>query len=293
MPPSTASSPADVRFPADHSLSYSFSFSFSHPLRRTNSQHIENENDSLVNIILFELTEIGRPLPRSDPRAAHLLDVLRRREGDTFDAGLVDGPRGKGTLVAIGTEALTLSFVWGAPPPPLDPITLIVGLPRPQTARKILQEATALGVAAMHFVTTEKSEASYAHSTLWRTDEWRRHLIAGAEQAFDTRLPEVTWSRSLAEVVAALPPTTTRLALDHYEAASPLSECHLITDNTAGASPPNVVLAFGPERGWSDRDRAFVRANGFTLTHLGTRVLRTETAVVAAVALVKARLGLF
>jgi RsmE family RNA methyltransferase len=222
-----------------------------------------------------------------------LLDVLHRREGDTFDTGLIDGPRGKGTVVAIGAEALTLSFAWGTLPPPLDPITLIVGLPRPQTARKILQEATALGVTAMHFVATEKSEASYARSTLWSAGEWRRHLIAGAEQAFDTRLPQVTWSRSLAEVVAAQPPATNRLALDHYEAASPLSGCHLVDDNGKGATPPDAVLAFGPERGWSDRDRALLRANAFSLVHLGSRVLRTETAVVAAVALVKARLGLF
>jgi 16S rRNA (uracil1498-N3)-methyltransferase len=242
-----------------------------------------------LNIIIFDLAETERPLPRSDPRAVHVLDVLRRREGDIFDAGLVDGPRGKGTVVAIGAETLTLSFAWGTPPPPLDPITLIVGLPRPQTARKILQEATALGVAAMHFVATEKSEASYAHSTLWSSGEWRRHLIAGAEQAFDTRLPQITWSRSLAEVVAAMPPIATRLALDHYEAASPLSGCHLIDDNQTGAATANAVLAFGPERGWSARDRALLRANGFALVHLGTRVLRTETAVVAAVALVKAR----
>ena len=59
------------------------------------------------------------------------------------------------------------------------------------------------------------------------------------------------------------------------------------------APPPDAVLAFGPERGWSDRDRAMLRANDFALVHLGTRVLRTETAVVAAIALVKARLGLF
>ena len=246
-----------------------------------------------MNLILFEPAEAERPLPRNDPRAAHLLNVLHRREDDTFDAGLIDGPRGKGTVVAIGAEALALTFAWGDLPPPLDPITIIIGLPRPQTARKILQEATALGVAAMHFVATEKSESSYAHSTLWSSGEWRRHLIAGAEQAFDTRLPQVTWSRSLPEVLSALPPTATRLALDHYEAATPLSECHLLDDKETRATPLNAVLAFGPERGWSARDRALLRANGFSLVHLGSRVLRTETAVVAAVALVKARLGLF
>jgi RsmE family RNA methyltransferase len=244
-----------------------------------------------VNLILFEADEIGRPLARSDPRAGHLLRVLRRREGDTFDAGLINGPRGKGTLTAIGPDALTLAFAWDTAPPPLDPITLIIGLPRPQTARDVLRDATSLGVAAMHFVTTDKGEPGYGRSTLWAGNEWRRHLISGAEQAFATRLPEVTHGRSLLEIIGGLPDRAIRAALDHYEASEALARCRL-PDDTAGASRPELVLAFGPERGWSNAERAALRGSGFVLAHLGSRVLRTETAVVAAVALVKARLGL-
>src|SRR5882757_6396441 len=88
-----------------------------------------------VNIILFRSPEVELPLPRQDPRARHILAVLRRRPGDTFDAGLVNGPRGKGTLVAVEAERLVLSFAWGESPPPLNPLTLLLGLPRPQTAR--------------------------------------------------------------------------------------------------------------------------------------------------------------
>src|SRR5687768_11257964 len=101
-----------------------------------------------MNLILFEPHELAQPLPRSDRRATHLLDVLRRREGDTFDAGVIDGPRGKGTLVRIDDKALALSFAWGPAPSPAAAIALIVGLPRPQTARDILREATTLGVDA-------------------------------------------------------------------------------------------------------------------------------------------------
>jgi RsmE family RNA methyltransferase len=241
-----------------------------------------------VNLVLFEPAEIDRPLPSTDPRAVHLLQVLRRREGDSFDAGIVNGPRGTGTLTAITADALTLSFVWGRDAPPLDPITLIVGLPRPQTARDILRDGTSLGVAAMHFVRTDKGEASYAHSTLWTGGEWRRQLIAGAEQAFDTRLPEVTWGRPLLEVVGFLPERAGRVALDHYEAGDALAKCPL----PAEPLPAAVALAFGPERGWSNAERAALRGAGFALAHLGHRVLRTETAVTAAVALVKARLGM-
>jgi RsmE family RNA methyltransferase len=135
----------------------------------------------------------------------------------------------------------------------------------------------------MHFVATERGEASYARSKLWTTDEWRRHLVAGAAQAFSTRLPRVTAGEQLREAIAALPPEGTWLALDNYEGAGRLSE--------AGVSAP-VVLALGPERGWSPKERELLRAGGFELAHLGERVLRVETACVAAVTVVKARLGL-
>jgi len=237
-----------------------------------------------VNIILFSPPEVQLPLSCSDPRANHLLKILHRRPGDTFDAGLINGSRGKGTLVAIGEHALTLTFSWGEPPPPLSPIHLLIGLTRPQTARDLLREMTSLGVAALHFVRTERGEASYASSTLWRTDEWRTHIIHGAAQAFCTRLPEVTHGRSLAEAAAALPADTHRFALDNYEASAALATCPL-------NSRPPVALALGAERGWSAAERAWLRNHQFTLVHLGARVLRTETAAIAAVALLKGRLG--
>lgn len=238
-----------------------------------------------MNLILFQPDEARLPLPRRDPRAIHVLEVLRRNVGDTFDAGLLNGPRGKATLTALTTDALTLAFAWGDAPPPLDPITLIVGLPRPQTARDILRDATSLGVAALHFVATEKGEASYAQSTLWTSGEWRRLLIAGAEQAFDTRIPEVTHGRALGEAIAQLPPAATRLALDNYEATLPLGDWPLASDQP-------IALALGAERGWSPGERELLRARCFGLAHLGPRVLRTETAVVAALAIVRTRLGL-
>jgi len=242
-----------------------------------------------VNLILFHPEETAVPLSRSDQRAAHVLEVLRRGIGDTFDVGLVDGPRGKATLIDIGRDTLTFSFRWGLPPPPLDPITLVVGLPRPQTARKILQDATALGISALHFVLTDRTEPSYAQSTLWSSGEWRRHLVSGAEQAFCTRLPQVTWNHVLADALATMANTSGRVALDNYEGVMPLLSYSVSGYNPS--APPDVTLAVGGERGWSDAERHALRQQGFTMAHLGDRVLRTETAVVAALAILKAKLG--
>ena len=238
-----------------------------------------------MNLILFESKDSTLELPRTDSRAVHLLDILRRKVGDEFDAGVINGPRGKGTLKDIGADALSLAFAWDAVPPPLDPITLLIGLPRPQTARDVLRDATALGVSALHFVVTEKGERNYAQSTLWSSGEWRRHLIDGAQQAFDTRVPVVTHGRALADVASSLSKNSTRLALDNYEATESLGACRLANDKP-------VVIAIGGERGWGAADRTVLRDGGFKLVHLGARVLRTETAVTAAVVLVRSKLGL-
>ncbi len=230
-----------------------------------------------MNLILFEPAEIGHSLARSDPRAEHLLKVLSRKEGDLFDAGVVNGKRGKGTIRSIGPAFITFDFEGTADPSPEESLHLLLALARPQTARKILGAATSLGVASLRFFPSEKGEPGYATSTLWTGGEWRRHLLEGAAQAFDTRIPDVLHFGSLAEAADSTCGLAPRIALDNYEAARRFGD----GDRSA------AVLAFGPERGWSAQERTLLRSRGFELAHLGSRVLRTETAVVAAVAIAK------
>jgi RsmE family RNA methyltransferase len=234
-----------------------------------------------MNLILFAPHETAGPLPLDDRRARHVLEVLRRKAGERFDVGLIDGPRGKATVEAIDSAALHLSFAWGDEPPALEPVTLIVGLPRPQTARKVLEELTAMGVQAMHFVVTARGDPGYGQSRLWSSGEWRRHIIAGAEQAFSTRLPVVTWGCSLREAIEGIEASGTHLALDNYESPKALG--------AVDVKAP-VVIAVGPERGWQASERALLREAGFRSVHMGERVLRVETACVAAVAVVVAKL---
>jgi len=238
----------------------------------------------LVNIILFSPAEVQLPLPRRDPRARHIVEVLHRKPGEAFDVGLINGPRGKATLQAVTAEDLALTYAWGAPPPPLPPLRVIVGLPRPQTARDLLREGASLGVGAMDFVITERAESGYARSTLWTSGEWEKLVVAGAAQAFCTRIPLVKHGHSLTETLAALPAGGSRIALDNYEAPLALPDLEL-TERTT------VTLALGAERGWSAAERALLLRHGFLSAHLGPRVLRTETACIAAVTLLKAKLG--
>jgi 16S rRNA (uracil1498-N3)-methyltransferase len=236
-----------------------------------------------MNIVLFDHPEISRPLPRDDPRAEHILGVLRRAPGESLDVGLINGPRGKAVVESVSDTELVLSFTWDEISPEAELITLIVGLCRPQSSRRVLREAATLGVARMFFVPTDRGEASYADSRLWSTGEYERHVRAGVEQAFATGLPTVHIGMSLPEAIAAAAGPV-RIALDNYESSAPLHRVAM------PAGEP-VVLAVGSERGWSGAERENLRDAGFLLAGLGRRVLRTETAVVAALSVIKVAIG--
>lgn len=239
-----------------------------------------------MNLILFRDDELANPLPRSDPRYAHITGVLRCRSGDSFDAGLVNGPRGKAILHTVTATEIGLTFTPKEDPPPLFPLTLVVGLARPQTCRDILRETTSLGVAGLCFVATDKGERAYGRSRIWQKENYRRYLIAGAEQAFTTRVPWVSLFASLEDCLdflsqdAGQASGADKLALDNYEATLPLSSC--------APRAPSCILAIGAERGWSAGERVRLTVNGFTLAGLGGRILRTETACIAGITLVLA-----
>lgn len=230
-----------------------------------------------MNLILLceKVTHLN--IAYDDSRAKHVRTILKLGIGQTFDVGVVNGSRGKARIISDGPDGMKWDIEWGKNPPLPYPITLIIGLPRPQTARKILQESTSLGVNAIWFFQSDKGEASYKHSRLWITGEWLRHLHLGAEQAFTTHLPEVRHYDSLKECIINLSVNSDRIALDNYEADLPLGS-HKIHH-------PASAIAIGSERGWSAMERDQLRFAEFNFYHLGQRVLRAETACVAAISI--------
>ncbi len=242
-----------------------------------------------MNLILFETANEATRLAPADPRTRHIREVLRMQRGDQLFVGVVNGPRGKATIAEDGAAGLRLEIVWEKSIETPRAIWVLAGLPRPQTARDMLREAATFGVAALHFFPAEKGEPSYAGSTLWKSDEWKQRLREGAAQAFATYVPEVKRHASLVDamhdILAQTPKPSVTLALDNYEAGAPLSQL-------APTQGP-VVLALGAERGWSAQERLVLRETGFKLAHLGPRVLRTETALVAGLSVLLARRGEF
>jgi RsmE family RNA methyltransferase len=164
------------------------------------------------------------------------------------------------------------------------PITLLIGLPRPHTAKRILFEAASLGVSGIHFFEAQRSQPSYAQSSLWQTDEWRDRIRLGTEQAFGTHLPQVAMHADLQSAITTLHGAGVHIALDNYEAKGALGA---VLPESAGSA----VIALGPERGWSPEERDVFCKNGWKLAHMGAHVLRAETACVAAVSATASQLG--
>lgn len=227
-----------------------------------------------MNILLLDSADSREFLPHDDPRAAHLLNVVRLKQGQEFCLGVINGPSGKALITHICSKGIHFQASLVHPPALLPPIHLLVGLPRPQTARKILQEATAFGVESFLFFNSSRGDPGYASSSLWKSDEWERHIRLGVEQSFSTCLPRLSLHPTLQAAIDELPMTKSRIALDVYEAVAPLSGRDIIH------SP--VVLAIGSERGWSPSERTTLRESHFSLRELGSRVLRTETACIAS-----------
>ncbi|MEZ0469380.1 16S rRNA (uracil(1498)-N(3))-methyltransferase [Luteimonas salinilitoris] len=229
----------------------------------------------------------GMRVALSDAAAAHLLRVLRLREGDACVLFNGDGHDYDCRIAAAGKrggEAEVLAVRTVDNESPLR-IVLLQGIARGEKMDWILQKATELGVAGFVPVGSERSEVKLdAARAEKRLAHWNSVVVAACEQSGRARVPGVAAAQPLAAALPALPQGGPRLLLDPFA-----------TQTVASLPVPQqdapVVIAVGPEGGWSARDRETLHASGFAGIRLGPRVLRTETAGIAAIASLQSRFG--
>ncbi|HET7838581.1 MAG TPA: RsmE family RNA methyltransferase [Rectinemataceae bacterium] len=251
-----------------------------------------------MNILILERDEIGARLPRGDRRWRHVREVLRKGRGERIAAGIADGELGSATVLELDDGGMVLGFEPEREGEALAPLTLILGFPRPIQAARILRDLTSLGVARIELTGTQLGEKSYTQSDFFSKKQFRLPLLEGAEQAGNPRLPRVRTHWTLERCLAALdepeagepraeagaPAGPTRLFLHPYGDALDLG--------ALGEFGAPVSLAIGSERGWTEAEAGALRAAGFSPARLGRRILKTETATLAATIIVLSRLGL-
>jgi RsmE family RNA methyltransferase len=253
-----------------------------------------------VNLILFEEHELGRALSRRDERTIHLLKVLHKKTGDTFEAGILGGRRGTGIIEKVNLDgSLAYSLRLSEEAPSRLPLRVAVGFPRPIQLRRLLRDLSSLGISAVDLAGTDLGDKNYRNTKLLGEGA-RSALIEGAMQARDTTIPVLALWPRLDDWLAAGPwETAPSKAAPSKTAPGRRSSLLVAADNLRPEGSlarlslmrRPAVLAVGPERGWSDRERELLERAGFLRLSLGERALRTETACVAAAALLLEKIG--
>ena len=237
-----------------------------------------------MNLLLVEASELdeGAAVRLTGDRARHLLDVLKVEPGQSVRIGVVDGVTGVGHVTSVGPSWVSLSCTLGEPPvrPSVD---LLLALPRPKVLRRLWAQLAALGVGRIILTNAARVERNYFDTHVLEPDHYRPLLIEGLQQARDTLLPVVSVHRQFRVLVEdeldALAGHANRLVADP---ASTMS----IADSIAGTSPERMLLAVGPEGGWNQFELDLLGAHGFQRVGMGARTLRSDTAVIALLALV-------
>ena len=226
----------------------------------------------------------GLRLSLPEEAAAYLTRVLRLQPGDGCALFNGDGNDYEAILLATGKRGVEVEVRAATPVDNESPlrITLLQGIARGEKMDWILQKATELGVAAFVPVSSERSEVRLDDARAGkRLAHWQGVVAAACGQCGRARVPAVDAPRPLAEALPSLPQGP-RFLLDPL-AADGVASLPVL----AGG----CVLAVGPEGGWSPRDRAQLAEAGFEGLRLGPRILRTDTAGIAAISALQARFG--
>jgi 16S rRNA (uracil1498-N3)-methyltransferase len=238
----------------------------------------------------MRLTRIYTPEPLQAPGratlhgtgASHVARVLRLRVGDAVVLFNGDGWEYAGRIAALPAgqvEVELLARDAGAPESPLS-LTLMQGVARGERMDLVVQKATELGVAQIVPVLTARSVVRLDRRQAERKlEHWRAVAVSACEQSGRARLPVIEAPAALDEALLRVPGDGCRVTLSPG-AGTPLT--------ALAAGTTSVTLLIGPEGGLTDAEVGIATGAGFEPRSLGPRILRTETAALAALAVLQA-----
>lgn len=231
-----------------------------------------------MNMLLLEPEDMTAPnAARVSGRRFDELLRIGVEVGKFCRAGMRGGLTGRAEVLRIEPDAIVLRPDFDTPAPAKSELVLIAALPRPQTLDKVIHAAVTMGVEELWFIHTRKVEKSYWDSSKLHPDHLKREIDLALEQCGDTIAPRLEFRRRFRPFVEDELPVL----------ASGRSAWF---GDPAATEPVRTVsgaklLAVGPEGGFTDFESEMLRRAGLTGVTLGPRILRTEFAVAALLAM--------
>ena len=232
-----------------------------------------------MNLIVFESNALsdGNLLTLCGERARHLYEIKHVRSGARLLVGERNGKRGSGLVESADPDRVVLKITLDASATKASPTILCLALPRPQMLKRILQTVAMFSLEHVFLIGSDKVEKSYISSPLLKSEGLHEQLLLGLEQGMQTHCPKVSIVPRFSNFLKACEadfPRARRLCAEQR------SQQSLADLAPAGIdSAQRVLLAVGPEGGWTDREREQLSTANFESFTIGDRVLRVETAV--------------
>jgi 16S rRNA (uracil1498-N3)-methyltransferase len=225
----------------------------------------------------------------SGAQAAHLARVLRAQTGMQFDIVAGDRVR-RGTIVEITDLIVEFALGEEMEADPALPLTLVLAVFKFDRMEWAIEKATELGVERIVPVITRRTEKHLAQAAAARVERWRRIAREAAQQSRRSDMVEIA-NPTLVKETAREDPEAMRFLLTESERTTMLRDgLQALGTNSASDGTPRIRLAVGPEGGWTSEEETLFVHEGWRPVNLGPRILRAETAALAAVSVVAALL---
>ena len=214
---------------------------------------------------------------------AHLARVMRAKVGEKVVLLDGTGQAFAAVVVEIG-KIETMARIKGMvamPPEPLIYITVAQALGKGDKFEQVVQHGTEAGASAFVPIRAERSVADIpAAKVADRLERWRQIAKGAAEQSGRSRIAEIGELQTLSQLAKQAQAEEIPLLILHTNGNAPSLRAVL----EAGlAQAPRVILAVGPEGGWSPAEVSTALASNHRAVTLGPRILRTETAALVAI----------
>jgi 16S rRNA (uracil1498-N3)-methyltransferase len=217
-------------------------------------------------------------------QAEHMARVLRAEVGMEADV-VAGGHVFHAEVAAVSPEEVRFNLIAEIEADPALPITLVLSVYKFDHMEWAIEKATELGVAALAPVIARRTEKHLAQAAEKRVERWRRIAHEAAQQSRRSDVPLILEPGPLAERIRAAS-NATRIVLAEQERTTTLRDAVKEAVVAAQTEMPTLEIAIGPEGGWAPEEEALFDANGWRAVSLGPRILRAETAAIAALAVV-------
>jgi 16S rRNA (uracil1498-N3)-methyltransferase len=222
-------------------------------------------------------------------QAVHLARVLRAEPGQIYDV-VANGFLHRAEITSVTEHEVLFTLHEELESDAALPLHLLLAIFKFDHMEWAIEKATELGIARITPILARRTEKHLAQAAAKRVERWRRIALESSKQSRRTDIPEITVPLPLKSALES-ETTPTRILLSETEQTQTLTAA---LENSPHKSPASTsithALAIGPEGGWTPEEITLFTHHHWQPVTLGPRILRAETAAIAAIAIASTHL---